>query len=35
MKELYNKHKYSILKGTLRILQSPSFGGMLLVLCVI
>ena len=35
MKELYNKHKYSILKGTLRILQSPSFGGMLLGLCVI
>ena len=35
MKELYNKHKYSILKRTLRTLQSPSFGGMLLVLCVI
>ena len=35
MKELYNKHKYSILKRTMKILQSSSFGGMLLVICVI
>ena len=34
MEELYNKYKYSFLKRTLKIMQSPSFGGMLLVLCV-
>lgn len=34
MEELYNKYKYSFLKRTLKIMQSPSFGGMLLVFCV-
>ena len=35
MKRLYNRHKFSILKRTLKILQSPSFGGILLVICVL
>ncbi len=34
MEEIYNKYKYSFLKRTLKIMQSPSFGGMLLVFCV-